>query len=292
MRCGRCASGPVLSFKRGSFAFLNWLSCSWVTALACIQHVFRSEATFLRTPKEGKERSIWAALNGARVETALAVALWGAGAAISRDRTCHRVPRRPVRVAGARLRVRADHVVAERPVGTVGRAAGATESPTASVRCWASARRRMPERPRSSSWSRVCSPSVGASPSIRTHVATCSSGPKADGPDVSPLSALGDTITEGIRRVRAVVITGAGCDRCARHDRRAGHARGESGADDGCDRGAGGDGRADALLPRTRPRPRRRRRRERRSPTRPHRRPARSVARLCVEGLRVRPEHA
>jgi hypothetical protein len=71
-----------LSFKRGSFAFLNWLSCSWVTALACMQHLFRSEATFLRTPKEGKERSFWAALNGARVETALAVALWGAGAAI------------------------------------------------------------------------------------------------------------------------------------------------------------------------------------------------------------------
>jgi cellulose synthase/poly-beta-1,6-N-acetylglucosamine synthase-like glycosyltransferase len=71
-----------LSFKRGSFAFLNWLSCSWVTALACIQHLFRSEATFLRTPKEGKERSFWAALNGARVETALAVLLWGTGIAI------------------------------------------------------------------------------------------------------------------------------------------------------------------------------------------------------------------
>ena len=71
-----------LSFKRCSFAFLNWLSCSWVTALACIQHAFRSEATFLRTPKEGKERSVWAALNGARVETAIAVALWGAGIAV------------------------------------------------------------------------------------------------------------------------------------------------------------------------------------------------------------------
>jgi hypothetical protein len=71
-----------LGFGRSAFAFLNWLSCSWVTALACIQHFFRSEATFLRTPKEGKERSLLAAIGAARVETALALLLWGCGIAI------------------------------------------------------------------------------------------------------------------------------------------------------------------------------------------------------------------
>lgn len=71
-----------LSLRRSCFAFMNWLSCSWVTALACIQHVFRSEASFLRTPKVGTERSVWAALRSAKVEAALAVLLWGAGVAV------------------------------------------------------------------------------------------------------------------------------------------------------------------------------------------------------------------
>jgi cellulose synthase/poly-beta-1,6-N-acetylglucosamine synthase-like glycosyltransferase len=71
-----------ISMKRGMFAFLNWLSCSWVTALACIQHLFKKDAAFLRTPKEGTERSIWAALRAARAETALAVVIWGLGIAV------------------------------------------------------------------------------------------------------------------------------------------------------------------------------------------------------------------
>src|SRR5207245_2622963 len=67
-----------ISVTRGLFAFLNWLSLSWTVALACIQHLFRSESTFLRTPKEGTERTLRGAFNAARVETAFAVFLWSA----------------------------------------------------------------------------------------------------------------------------------------------------------------------------------------------------------------------
>ena len=67
-----------LKSGRGLMAFLNWLSVSWTVALACIQHLFRSESSFLRTPKEGKENSLLAAFRAARVETAFAVVLWGA----------------------------------------------------------------------------------------------------------------------------------------------------------------------------------------------------------------------
>lgn len=67
-----------IGLKRGIFAFLNWLSLSWTVALACLQHLFRSESTFLRTPKEGKERTLRGALKAARTETAFAVLLWGA----------------------------------------------------------------------------------------------------------------------------------------------------------------------------------------------------------------------
>ncbi|HYZ91594.1 MAG TPA: glycosyltransferase [Actinomycetota bacterium] len=72
-----------ISFKRSAFAFLSWLSLSWTVALACIQHLFRSETSFLRTPKEGTERSFLNALRAARAETAIAVALWGAAIAVA-----------------------------------------------------------------------------------------------------------------------------------------------------------------------------------------------------------------
>jgi cellulose synthase/poly-beta-1,6-N-acetylglucosamine synthase-like glycosyltransferase len=71
-----------LSVKRGIFAFLNWLSLSWTVALACIQHLFKSESTFLRTPKEGKERTFLGALRAARTEAAFMVVLWGAPIAL------------------------------------------------------------------------------------------------------------------------------------------------------------------------------------------------------------------
>jgi hypothetical protein len=67
-----------IGVKRGLFAFLNWLSLSWTVALACLQHLFRSESTFLRTPKEGKERTLRGALKAARTETAFTLLLWGA----------------------------------------------------------------------------------------------------------------------------------------------------------------------------------------------------------------------
>lgn len=70
-----------ISTKRSVFAFLNWLSMSWTTSLACLQHLFSSEAAFMRTPKTGKDRTLLAALGAARVETALAVVIWGAGIA-------------------------------------------------------------------------------------------------------------------------------------------------------------------------------------------------------------------
>ncbi len=72
-----------ISVVRGAFAFLNWLSLSWTVALACVQHLFRSESTFLRTPKEGREKTIRGAFNAARVETAFTVLLWGAPIALA-----------------------------------------------------------------------------------------------------------------------------------------------------------------------------------------------------------------
>jgi cellulose synthase/poly-beta-1,6-N-acetylglucosamine synthase-like glycosyltransferase len=72
-----------ISLKRSIFAFLNWLSLSWTVALACLQHLFRSETSFLRTPKEGVERSLSNALRAARAETAMAVALWAAASAVA-----------------------------------------------------------------------------------------------------------------------------------------------------------------------------------------------------------------
>jgi len=70
-----------IGLKRSTLAFLNWLSVSWTVALACIQHLYRSKAAFMRTPKEGKDRSFLSALRAAKVETAFTLALWGSAVA-------------------------------------------------------------------------------------------------------------------------------------------------------------------------------------------------------------------
>lgn len=72
-----------IGLKRAAFAFLNWLSLSWTVALACLQHLFGSQASFLRTPKEGEERTLRGALRAARTETVLAALLWGTGIAVA-----------------------------------------------------------------------------------------------------------------------------------------------------------------------------------------------------------------
>jgi cellulose synthase/poly-beta-1,6-N-acetylglucosamine synthase-like glycosyltransferase len=72
-----------ISIKRSVFAFMSWLSLSWTVAIACLQHMSRKEASFLRTPKEGKERSLASALRAARAETVLAVLLWGAASVVA-----------------------------------------------------------------------------------------------------------------------------------------------------------------------------------------------------------------
>ncbi len=72
-----------IGLGRSVLAFMNWLSVSWTTALACIQHLFRSEAAFMRTPKQGKEKSLLSALRTAKVETLFVVVLWGAAISIA-----------------------------------------------------------------------------------------------------------------------------------------------------------------------------------------------------------------
>src|SRR5439155_18560895 len=64
-------------------AFANWLSVSWTTALACMQALLRSEAAFLRTPKEEDHPSVVDALRSAKVETMLALMLWGAAVLVA-----------------------------------------------------------------------------------------------------------------------------------------------------------------------------------------------------------------
>jgi cellulose synthase/poly-beta-1,6-N-acetylglucosamine synthase-like glycosyltransferase len=72
-----------IGWRRALLAFGNWLSLSWAGALACLQALFRKEGVFLRTPKTADDPSLASAVWAARSETALALSLWGAGAAVA-----------------------------------------------------------------------------------------------------------------------------------------------------------------------------------------------------------------
>jgi cellulose synthase/poly-beta-1,6-N-acetylglucosamine synthase-like glycosyltransferase len=72
-----------IGWRRALLAFGNWLSLSWTGALACLQALFRKEGVFLRTPKSADDPSLASAFWAARSETALALSLWGAGAAVA-----------------------------------------------------------------------------------------------------------------------------------------------------------------------------------------------------------------
>lgn len=72
-----------IGIGRSLLAFVNWLSLSWTVALACLQHLFRSEASFLRTPKEGVERNFLNALRAAKAESMIAGLLWSAAIAVA-----------------------------------------------------------------------------------------------------------------------------------------------------------------------------------------------------------------
>ena len=65
-----------ISVRRATLAFVNWLSLSWVVAIACVQGMFRGQGVFLRTPKDEDRNHLIDALRSARVETALFVVLW------------------------------------------------------------------------------------------------------------------------------------------------------------------------------------------------------------------------
>ena len=75
--------GTGIGWRRAFLAFANWLSLSWTGALACLQALFRKEGVFLRTPKSADDPSFGSAVWAARSETALALSLWGAGAAVA-----------------------------------------------------------------------------------------------------------------------------------------------------------------------------------------------------------------
>jgi cellulose synthase/poly-beta-1,6-N-acetylglucosamine synthase-like glycosyltransferase len=75
----RTGIGP----RRAFLALLNWLSMSWTVAMASLQGLVRRKAVFLRTPKEKEHQTFWSALNAAKMETALALALWGSGLAVA-----------------------------------------------------------------------------------------------------------------------------------------------------------------------------------------------------------------
>lgn len=72
-----------IGLKRGFLALLNWLSMSWTIAMATLQGLVRSKAVFLRTPKEKEHQTFWSALNAARLETVIALALWVCGLAVA-----------------------------------------------------------------------------------------------------------------------------------------------------------------------------------------------------------------
>jgi hypothetical protein len=72
-----------IGVRRSLLALLNWLSLSWTVAMASLQALIRSKAVFMRTPKERERQTLWTALRDAKVETALALLLWGAGIAVA-----------------------------------------------------------------------------------------------------------------------------------------------------------------------------------------------------------------
>jgi cellulose synthase/poly-beta-1,6-N-acetylglucosamine synthase-like glycosyltransferase len=72
-----------IGVRRSFMALLNWLSMSWTVAMASLQGLVRRKAVFLRTPKEKEHQTFWSALNAAKMETALALALWGSGLALA-----------------------------------------------------------------------------------------------------------------------------------------------------------------------------------------------------------------
>ena len=67
-----------IGWKRAILAFANWLSVSWVVALACVQGLGRGRGVFMRTPKTAERRDPFSAIWTARSETTLAALLWGA----------------------------------------------------------------------------------------------------------------------------------------------------------------------------------------------------------------------
>jgi Glycosyl transferase family group 2 len=72
-----------IGLRRGLLAFANWLSLSWVVALACVAGLVRSKGVFLRTPKQGERHRLAGALWATRSETLLWLGLWGAAAVVA-----------------------------------------------------------------------------------------------------------------------------------------------------------------------------------------------------------------
>lgn len=70
-----------ITIRRAVMAFMVWLSVSWTLALACVQALIRRRGVFMRTPKTSERRTIIDAFRAAKMETLLAVTLWGAGVA-------------------------------------------------------------------------------------------------------------------------------------------------------------------------------------------------------------------
>lgn len=66
-----------ISTGRALRAFANWLSLSWTVAIASAAGIFRSEAVFMRTPKSEDRPRLIDALRATKVETTLALLLWG-----------------------------------------------------------------------------------------------------------------------------------------------------------------------------------------------------------------------
>jgi cellulose synthase/poly-beta-1,6-N-acetylglucosamine synthase-like glycosyltransferase len=72
-----------ISTRRAILAAAGWLSLSWTVAYASIQGLFRKEGAFLRTPKVEDRKGVVTAVWTARTESVIALAVWGAGAAVA-----------------------------------------------------------------------------------------------------------------------------------------------------------------------------------------------------------------
>ncbi|HZA39890.1 MAG TPA: glycosyltransferase [Actinomycetota bacterium] len=72
-----------IGITRAVLAFLNWLSTSWTVAIATLQALIRPRSTFMRTPKQQEDQSMWGAIRDAKVETVLTLVLWGLGIAVA-----------------------------------------------------------------------------------------------------------------------------------------------------------------------------------------------------------------